>query len=296
MITYFLPGHGIYGGIKVAYQFVDALNQLGVPARIAAPAGLAETWFDARASVVARESVLKERAHGTWVFSFPPDYWELRDRATRLAYHCQGTTHNLVDTILADPDVWILTCWDEARDRAASFGRNPCDVGIAVSEVFFQSGITKDARSIAYMPRRGSDDFERARQAVNLVPGASLRPIDGMHEREVAEILQHASIFVATSESEAFGLPALEALASGCLVLSVPVVGGTEYLEAAHCTVVPPDHLGEALNSLLARDAEPASQRNRVLGRAVASRYTVAGMRAKLASCLREHPWPRSTN
>ncbi len=296
MITYFLPGHGIYGGIKVAYQFVDALNQLGVPARIAAPEGLAETWFDARASVISRESVLNEPAQGTWVFSFPPDYRELRDRANRLVYHCQGTTHELVDTILADPGVWILTCWDEARERAASFGRNPCDVGIGVPEVFFHSGASKVPLSVAYMPRRGSDVLEHVRHAISLVPGASLKPIDGMHEREVAETLQHSSIFIATSEGEAFGLPALEALASGCLVLSVPVVGGTEYLKAARCAVVPPDQLGEALISLLRRDREPSSRLDRVLGRAVASRYTVAGMRAKLAACLREHQWHRSTN
>ena len=293
MITYFLPGHGIFGGIKVAYQFVDALNQLGVPARIAAPAGLAETWFDSRASVVSRETVLSEQAHGTWVFSFPPDYVELRDRATRLVYHCQGTTHDLVDTIFADPGVWILTCWDQARDRAASFGRIPCDVGIAVPEVFFHSGASKVPQSVAYMPRRGSDVFEHARRALSLVPGASITPIDGMHEREVAETLQHASVFVATSEGEAFGLPALEALASGCLVLSVPVIGGTEYLHAAHCTVVPSDQLGEALISLLGRDGEPASHRDRVLGRAVASRFTVSGMRAKLAASLREYQWHR---
>lgn len=37
MLYYFVPDTTIFGGIKVAYQFVDALNALGVAAVIASP-------------------------------------------------------------------------------------------------------------------------------------------------------------------------------------------------------------------------------------------------------------------
>jgi glycosyltransferase involved in cell wall biosynthesis len=77
------------------------------------------------------------------------------------------------------------------------------------------------------MPRRGKEISYAAMEANSDLEFAA---IEDMHEEDVAELMKSSAYFLATSEGEWFGLPALEAMAAGCLVLSVPVLGGMEYL------------------------------------------------------------------
>lgn len=286
MIYYLLPGAGIFGGIKVAYQFVDALNQLGAPAVIAAPGAEAAQWFGSRAAVVDREEVL-----GSWcpediaVFSLPQDYEVLRPIADRLVFHCQGTDP-LIDPILLDRSVPVLTCWGQARDYAAAAGRASHDVGIAVSPVFYYAGEPKEPGSVAYLSRRGADVADRV---VSGIDGARARALDGLSEAGLAAALGHASIFLATARGEWFGLPALEAMAAGCVVLSLPVVGGMEYLDhGANAFVGEEDDLHRHLLSLHGEAEALPGQRMRLRAMATAHGYSMARHRQRLARSLPE--------
>ena len=92
MLYYFVPDTTIFGGIKVAYQFVDALNALGVPAVIASPEGRAATWFSSHAAVVDAAAAYESfRPQDIAVFSLPHDYAWLRELPGQLFFHCQGT-------------------------------------------------------------------------------------------------------------------------------------------------------------------------------------------------------------
>jgi hypothetical protein len=86
---------------------------------------------------------------------------------------------------------------------------------------------------IAYMPRKGSWNIRlvrgmlwHRRPDLRSIPWI---PIDNMSEKEVARTLQQSSHFISTSFREGFGLPPVEAMACGCLVVGFAGGGGREY-------------------------------------------------------------------
>ena len=56
-------------------------------------------------------------------------------------------------------------------------------------------------------------------------------PIDGLPEKEVAEILKESALFMSFSKAEGLGLPPLEAMACGCIVIGYHGQGGQEFLK-----------------------------------------------------------------
>ncbi len=285
MLYYFVPDTTIFGGIKVAYQFVDALNVLGVPAVIASPQGQAATWFFSRAAVVdaaaAQESF---RPDDIAVFSLPHDYVSLRELPGQLFFHCQGTDP-LIDPILADSAVGVITCWSQATQYARERGvRNPLEAGISISPCFAYTGEPKYEAAAAYMPRRGEKWLQAVKNAHQ-----SLRyiAIDNMHEDEVAHVMKSCSIYLATAEHEWFGLPALEAMSAGCVVASLPVVGGMEYLDdGVNCRVADPQDYVAVVGELLHERSAALRFRLRQAAMATARRYTTKQMLKRLTRLI----------
>jgi glycosyltransferase involved in cell wall biosynthesis len=245
MITYFLPDRGIHGGVKVACQFVELLRRLGARAVVALPRGIAPTWFACSAPVVDLNAALNALTPNDWaMLTWPAHYRALKATPARLVNHAQGVTD--MDAIFADPQVMILTCWEHsARYLRNNFGREPIEVGISISDGFFPGGEVKIDNRVAFMPRRGR---EIADACISAARDCEYVAIDARDETDVASILRSAGIFVATSVGEDFGLPALEAMAAGCVVLSVPVKGGMEYLRSGeNCLVDEPGALPRKL-------------------------------------------------
>ncbi len=246
MIYYFLPGTGIFGGIKVGCQFLELLLSLGASGTIVTPEGRAPEWFATTVPFINEHQAFSRiQPRDVIMFSLPQDYPRLRQLAGTLVCHCQGTDPSL-DPVFADPEVRVLTCWKQAFDLVQQrFNRTPIDVGISISDCFFLDGTTKHDTRVGHMPRRG---YSITRACMRRNPHLDFIPLNGLHERKVAEKLKQSGMFLATSEGEWFGLPALEAMAAGCLVLSVPVRGGTQYLhDEDNCLVKDAAHLPDSL-------------------------------------------------
>ena len=103
----------------------------------------------------------------------------------------------------------------------------------------------------------GRDPFVHRRAAPSTLTTPAIRrcrdldfiAIDELPESGVASSLNQAGYFLATALGEQFGLPALEAMAAGCVVLSVPVRGGMEYLrDGDNCLLVEPDEIASRLH------------------------------------------------
>lgn len=280
MIVYVLPGAGIFGGIKVGVQFVDLLRSLGVDAIAATPDGEAPQWCRSAAPIVAREEVLPRlTAADTVIFSLPYDHTIVRATPARAVFHCQGTDP-VIGPVLRDPAVELLTCWAQAADFVRSTsGRIPIEVGLSINDVFFERGPGRVERTVAYMARRGRTDVAATlNEVTHLV-------IDGDRESAVAAKLQSADVFVAVSEGEWFGLPALEAMAAGCAVVSVPTVGGGEYLHhGRNALVVEPTAIPAAVAGLLADEGLRSLLRRN--GRITAQRYRRAVQAERLTALL----------
>jgi glycosyltransferase involved in cell wall biosynthesis len=285
VIYYFLPDRGIFGGVKVAFQLVETLCSLGVPAVAVLPDGHAPQWFASRAPVVSEAEALARLGPRDWkMITWPPDHARLKPLPGRMACHCQGTDVRM-DAIFADRDVLLLTCWEQAaRCARDGFGRSPVEIGIALPERFLFAGERKRDGLVAYMPRRGMD---LVRACMRTARDIAFDGIDGADEAEVSRRLKRAGIFLATAIGEQFGLPALEAMAAGCVVLSVPVKGGMEFLrDGDNCVVAAPEDLPRRLVEI----AAPVGARWRALlrqrGVATAARYLPAFQRRRLATLL----------
>lgn len=96
---------------------------------------------------------------------------------------------------------------------------------------FYYPGSKK--KQIAFMPRRHKEDAQQIvtiLKEMNVFTDWNIYPIDGISEVKVAEILRESAIFMSFSEMEGFGLPPLEAMASGCITIGYHGQGGKEFL------------------------------------------------------------------
>lgn len=87
-------------------------------------------------------------------------------------------------------------------------------------------------KQICYMPRRRSEEAERILEMV--ITKWDLRDwnvvkIEGMDERQVADVMRDSAIFLSFSQREGFGMPICEAMACGCVVVGFAGVGGEEF-------------------------------------------------------------------
>lgn len=285
MNYYFLPGVGIYGGIKVGFQFAQMLAELGAPIAVATPEGRAPDWFRASVPVTTQAAALAAAGPDDAIlFSLPHDFVRLKTSPARLVFHCQGTDA-LIDPILIDPTVALLACWPQALDYIGErAGRPPIAVGIAISDCFRFDGRPKRAGDVAFMPRRGAAIAEAARLAC---PDLNFVAIDGAGEAQAAAIMKRSEYYLATAVAEGFGLPALEAMAAGCVVVSVPTVGGMLYLRDGDTAVIA---TAEAVPARLAALAQPeqAALRGRLRdgGLALARQFSRSHQLAHLRSLL----------
>lgn len=286
MNYYFIPGTGIYGGIKVGCGFAEALGRLGAPCCIATPDGTTPSWFRTSVATVSHDVALAAtRTSDNILFSLPHDYSTLKGAAGRLIFHCQGTDP-LIDPILSDPNVALLSCWPQATSYIrAKASRDPIEVGLFISRCFFYDGTPKQHGTVAFMPRRGSRIAE-ACQAAN--PGLRFVPIDGASEDDAAHIMKSAEYFLATAVNEWFGLPAFEAMAAGCAVLSVPVIGGMDYLvDGDNALLATPEQLPARLAGLSATGQHGLRARLRDRGAATACTFRSSEFNRRLATLLR---------
>ncbi len=284
MIYYFLPDSGIFGGVKVACQLADLLGGLGIPVIVAFPDGRAPEWFRFSAPVLTDVEARQALGPQDWaVLTWPPDHERLARLPGRRIVHAQGTDP-LMDPLFSDPGALVLTCWSFATAYARRLGADPVEIGISITPEFFFDHREKLSNRVAYMPRRG---YATARACMRACPRLDFVPIEGLDEEATASVMKASGVFLATARGEQFGLPALEAMAAGCLVLSVPVVGGMEYLHhEQNCLIAEP----EAMPSLLADAVRPENrsrnERLRAAGLATAWRYHPALQRRRIVKLL----------
>lgn len=150
---------------------------------------------------------------------------------------------------------------------------------------------------IAAMGNRRTDDLPLLRRIFQtLAPQYAGIPWDvlaGRSEAEVAETLGGAAVFLSLQHREGWGLPALEAMASGAVVAGFKGGAGAQYanesnglwchdetdlIEAAHCLV-------EAV-TLVIQDGVAAA-RYRQAGLETAARYSLAQFRQRVVSAWR---------
>jgi hypothetical protein len=169
------------------------------------------------------------------------------------------------------------------------FGVDASVVRPGLDDASFADGFKPFAPPItlACMPRKGVQNLRLVQgllAAAGQVHGKDLSwlEIHGLPKEQVAERLREAHIYVSTSVAEGLGLPPLEAMAAGCLVVGFAGGGGLDYAAPENGIWVAdedPWALAEALERTLAALHDPAAaalDAKRRAGRATAMNYTRA--------------------
>ena len=276
------------GGVKVIYQAVTALRNAGIDAHVATtvqpPEWLAGGPALANVSMLDTNRPLQVAPEDMFVAL---EYlggnrlpFILRNPERRVMFI---QNHNLQSR--ADMDfarvrhVRCLTVSEFSRERLREY---PGFEDISVVYPGVDPAVFKPARRkrhrIAYMPRKrpGLAEALRARTRGRI----EWLAIDGRTEAETARLLGQSSIFLNLGRREGFGLPPVEAMASGCVVCGFAGEGTTDYATEDNGFWAAEDDTEGCLRALAAAiDCFSDAARVRALreaGRAVAERYALS--------------------
>jgi hypothetical protein len=300
MTTYFLTPHDDrpWGGIRQIYAMVDALCRGGQAAFVVH--GMRDfrcSWFkndtpvvDADGLVVNadRDLLVIPDVYGPRMASIAPGIPRvalIQNPYLFLSAFPLGSRDFLLDTgypflgavvVSADSDLLLRCLFPSTPIRR---------VVPAIDPGLFRPDGPKD-RAIAFMSRkrRGAVATVLAMLSLQgLLDGWELVEIDAARESDVARELARASVFLSFSDLEGLGLPPLEALASGCLVIGFDGHGGREYFDPEVAFPVDEGNLAEYARTVkmvlsrLARDSDAFTERRDAGVRLVRDRYSPAG-------------------
>ena len=234
-----------FGGIRVIYRFVDILNSHGFHAAVAHRSPRFRcTWFANDTRVVGAKDIRLE----TGDLLVLPE--RLRQLIPKVAPGVANVVFNQnayetfthlpvgtgVPTEVTSDDTIGIVCVSEENRRylELSFPQaRVMRVRIGIDTELFRASPSGKRRAIAYMPRKRSKELNEVLQILQRrgsLKGWEFVPIQGMSEADTAAALSSSAVFLALNEREGLGLPPLEAMASGCVVVGFHGGVGTEYM------------------------------------------------------------------
>ena len=229
------------GGFAVIYKHVEILSEHGFNAFV----GLARMpdidFYKSRAPILIHNDNIIAQKGDIYVIPEPfQNYMEaLKSAPCKKIMFCQnhyylpfsgnynlGFSEFSVDSVL-------ISSQSIASYLGSVYGlKNLPLIPYSIDNKFFPSA--NKLRQIAYMPRKLPDEakfiqasFKRLFKEFQDIPWVS---IHGVSTDIAAKILSESAFFLSLSHRESFGLPPLEAMASGCLVAGFHGDGGREYM------------------------------------------------------------------
>lgn len=292
------------GGVRVIYRAVEHLLAAGREACVVHDApGFRPTWFRSEGVPVAYVDDV-DLVPGADVLVIPeiygPGLGGIAPGVAKVVFN-QNTANTFAGydlpvrrggTAYDHPEVIGAVCVSEDEAAVLRFAFPELDVRRITLQV--DPGLFRPAakrRRITFMPRKGGRDAARVLAllgARGVLDDVEVVALEGLDEAGVAAAQSEALVFLSFSVDEGWGLPPIEALASGCLVVGYHGMGGREFLTP---DLAWPVEQGDVL--AFARTVEDVLDRHRedpagmeAFGRRVASviheRYTPARERASV--------------
>jgi glycosyltransferase involved in cell wall biosynthesis len=242
-IYYLTPDYNVpSGGIRAEYKHVDLLNVEGLDAAVLHHAsGFACDWFPHATRIAAAPDVTLGPEDVLVVPEiYGPHLERLPDGPTLVAFN--QNAYLTFDRVPSDQAVSYgaftraLTVSPDSVEflRFAFPGLDVRLVPNAIDSDVFHPAASPPGRTLALMPRKRPAEADQLLRLLGArLEGWEVLTIAGGSEREVAEALRGASLFLALGHQEGFGLPPAEAMASGCYVIGFPAFGGREVFDPA---------------------------------------------------------------
>ena len=292
------------GGVRISHHHVGILARNGFDAAVLLRQDRPQDFFPADVPTQVFSASFQFRDDDIFVV---PEPWgdflaQLAARPVRKVVFCQN--HFYVSYGLGQHRDYsaygvetVFCCGDViAEFLRATFGlaRVPI-VHNAIDHVMFKPGSKR--LQIAYMPRKMAKEADFIRMAFRLrhPQFASLPwlPINMVAESEVARRLGGSAIFLSLSRLEGVGLPPLEAMASGCLVVGFTGGGGLEFARDDNGFWCAPDDLVGAADALARAatmfESDPTGYKGRrEAGVQTSSRYNLQRLEQELLAFWQE--------
>jgi glycosyltransferase involved in cell wall biosynthesis len=302
------------GGIKVIYQHVDQLNAAGIPAAVLHhKTGFSCGWFRHETRVrgadevtlSARDVLVVPEIYGPWLSALPhgPRIVVFNQNAY-LTFDCiepaaarRGAPYRDLPglagllTVSADNADYLRFAFPELRVSVVANAIDP-----AVFHPADPAGDGAPPRRVALMPRKRPAD---AAQVLNLL-GAhggladwEQVSISARTELETAELMRSCPIFLSFAFREGFGLPAAEAMASGCYVIGFPGLAGREFFDPEYSAPIEDGDVGGFARTtarVLAeyeKDPAPFRAAGRIAAERIHAVYSPGRQRRELAAFYR---------
>lgn len=292
------------GGVRISHHHVNVLVQNGFDAAILLRQDQPQPFFKAKVPTQIFSTAFRFQDDDIFVV---PEPWGdfltlLSGRPVRKIVFCQNhyyVSHGLgshrgydaygVQTVFCCGDVIA-----EFLRRTLGLAHVPV-VHNAIDHTVFKPA--QKRLQIAYMPRKMAKeaDFVRMTFRARYPHFADIpwQPIDMVPEPEVAKRLAESAIFLSLSRLEGVGLPPLEAMASGCVVVGFTGGGGLEFARNDNGFWCQPDDLTGAADALARAaaliDGDPEGYRkHREAGQQTAKGYNLARMEQELVTFWRE--------
>jgi glycosyltransferase involved in cell wall biosynthesis len=283
--------------VRAIYRHVDLLNEAGIDAAVLHHRpGFAARWFEHSTRIVAAPSVTLSERDVLVVPEIYGPYFDQLPQGPRLVAFNQNAY--LTFARLEPGQELTYGCFEAAMTVSEDSAENlrfafpGIDVAIVPNSIdsdFFTPSAGLPPRRLATMPRkRAAEAGQIMRLLGRRLDGWEVVEIDGRPETEVAEILRESPIFLALGRQEGFGLPAAEAMASGCYVVGFPGFGGRELFDPRYSDPVEDgDVLGAAkgiANAIDLYESRPVELREAGMSarRRVTEEWTPEEQRRKL--------------
>lgn len=297
-LLFYVPSYDHpFGGVKVIYEHVAALNRLGFRAYTYTPPGsrVGTFWTVARHELDAWQPTAADVVIAPEVM---PAAWLRQTRASGCGlYLFVQNWANVWPSFAAGDGVLdgllVISDSTEAIAQRCLPKLPRWRVPFAIAPVSGEALPRKAA--IAYMPRKMPElaAFLRGAWPLAFPDLADVEWIElgGMPHAAVLQTLREVRYFVSLQSLEGLGLPALEAMAAGCLVVGFDGVGGREYARPDNGLWVPDqdglallDALGHAVRQ--ERATPGALDALRRAGQQMAARYSAPARDAALLAAF----------
>lgn len=247
----FLPKHKPIGGVKVIYQHCLMLKKLGYSVCLVQMGRYKGNFYGYNIDTETYDSVVNNVTASDVVVAteFAPYQGLLFPSAKKIVFvqNSLGVRARLKsgDRMKTYFDIGYdhvmtcsLYCTDYVR-KQMSIPATTVTNGIDLT-AFHPIPSLRVKNRILAMSRKNPDDL---RKIITLLDGSGyeIKVVDGLTESTLIKEYQAADIFLATGYPEGFGLPPLEAMACGCVVVGFTGGGASEFMIDGETALVADD-------------------------------------------------------
>jgi len=250
------------GGIKNIYDHVLHLTMAGYPAFVVhASDGFRPHWFHRDVPVLYTGRGFQVTPRDALVIpeDFTAALLAAKGIPARKFVFCQN--HFYIFAGLPDGETWrslkiggVIASSDQIRSFV-QWALGYADVPVipyAIRPEIFYPEVKR--LQIAVMPRKRAFEVKFIRDTFHHVFGehgdVPWAILDGASEEVVAETLKHSAVFLSMNRFEGFGLPPLEAMACGCIVVGFHGSGALDYARSDNGFWCEEENLTECVKKL----------------------------------------------